>query len=124
MREWSPTAYDVADGATTLVRIEVVETFHGDVEGEGRAQLLQALRADGSASFVGLERVSGSIGGRQGTFVLQDAGTLDASGRVEGTWTVVPGSATGQLTGLRGTGAFTAALGEHAVIHLDHWFET
>ena len=121
--QWSPTAYDTLEDGPTLVRIDVVETFHGDIDGEGCAQLLQALHPDGSASFVGLERVTGTVAGRQGTFVLQDAGTLDATGRVEGTWTVVAGSATGGLAGLRGRGGFTAALGEHATIHLDHWFE-
>ena len=80
---WSPAPYDPTDGGPTLVQIEVEETFHGDIEGEGRALLLQCLRADGSASFVGLERVTGTVAGRHGTFVLQDAGSLDTAGRVE-----------------------------------------
>lgn len=121
--QWSPVPYDTAQSSPTLVRIDVVEAFHGDIEGEGRAQMLQCLRPDGSATFVGLERVTGAVAGRQGTFVLQDAGTLDATGRVDGTWTVVAGSGTDELAGLRGEGGFTAALGEHAVIHLDYWFE-
>jgi hypothetical protein len=53
---------------------------------------------------------------------FQDAGTVVGS-TVSGEWFVVPGSGTGDLTGLRGDGGFTAQLGENAEIHLDYWFE-
>ena len=121
--KWAPIEIDGETARVKRFSIDVVEAFTGDIQGEGRANLLQALRPDGSASFVGLERVSGTLGGRSGTFIFQDAGTLDAAGRVEGTWFVVPGSGSGGLAGLRGDGGFTAALGEHATIHLDYWFE-
>ena len=120
---WVPSPYDELDGESTLVRIDVTELFHGDIEGEGRAQLLQALRPDGSASFVGHERVTATLAGRTGTFVFEDAGTLDGDGRVAGTWFVVAGSGTGELAGLRGEGSFAASLGQHATIALDYWFE-
>lgn len=119
---WAPEPYDDA-GGVTLNQIDVIETFRGDINGGGRAQMLQSLRADGSASFVGLERVTAELAGRSGTFVLQDTGTLDADGRVDGTWFVVPGSGTGDLGGLRGTGTFTAVLGEQAEFALDYWFD-
>jgi hypothetical protein len=85
-------------------------------------EFLQSARADGSASFVGIERITGAVGGRAGTFLLQDAGTVQNS-IVRGDWFVVPGSGTGQLAGLRGTGGFRANLGEGAEVHLDFWFE-
>jgi hypothetical protein len=111
------------DSAATLVGIEVTELFHGDIEGEGRARMLQALRPDGSATFVGHERVTAAVAGRTGTFVLQDVGTLGPTGDVEGSWFVVPGSGSGELAGLRGEGSFAAAVGERAAITLDYWFE-
>jgi hypothetical protein len=120
---WTPRPYDELDGAATLVSIEVTELFHGDIEGEGRARLLQALRGDGSATFVGHERVTATMAGRTGTFVFQDVGTLSPTGEVEGTWFVVPDSGTGELTGLRGEGSFAASVGESAAITLDYWFE-
>jgi hypothetical protein len=85
-------------------------------------EFLQAARADGTASFVGIERVTGAIGGRAGTFLLQDQGTV-ADGVVEGEWFVVPRSGTGELAGLRGTGGFRANLGENAAVNLTYWFE-
>ena len=119
---WNPSPYDEQNEASTLVRIEVTELFHGDIEGDGRAQMLQVLRPDSSADFVGHERVTATLAGRQGTFIFQDVGTL-ADGAVAGTWFVVPGSGTGGLAGLRGEGTFTADVGASATITLDYWFE-
>ena len=98
------------------------KSFNGDIQGAGVVEFLQAGRADGSASFVGIERVTGKLAEREGTFLLQDAGTVDDN-IVRGDWFVVPGSGTGQLAGLRGEGGFRANLGEGAQVHLDYWFE-
>ena len=114
--------YDEPAHGPVLTRIHVQESFNGDIEGDGVVEFLQAGWADGSASFVGIERVTGTLAGREGTFLLQDAGTVDAS-IVSGDWFVVPGSGTGELTGLRGEGGFRANLGEGAQVHLDYWFE-
>jgi Protein of unknown function (DUF3224) len=122
VRSYQPETYGESAGGTDLVEIHVTETFHGDIEGEGVVRFLQALRADGSASFVGIERVTGSIAGRAGTFLLQDVGTVEGS-VVNGYWFVIPGSGTGGLSGLRGEGGFSANLGEGADVTLDYWFE-
>jgi hypothetical protein len=122
VKTYEPQPYEEADEGPNLVEIHVSETFSGDIEGEGIARFLQAGRKDGSASFVGIERVTGSIAGRTGSFLLQDAGTLEGK-RVNGDWFVVPGSGTGNLSGLRGEGGFTAELGQQASITLDYWFE-
>jgi hypothetical protein len=120
---YEPVPYDQPLEGPALVRIHVVETFSGDIEGEGVAEFLQTVRGEDEASFVGVERVTGSIGGRAGSFVLQDQGTLRGT-TVTGTWFVVPGSGTGELSGLRGEGGFTAELGQRADITLDYWFES
>ena len=122
VHKYEPSAYDEQAGGPVLTRIHVRESFSGDIEGDGVVEFLQAGRADGSASFVGIERVTGRLAGREGTFLLQDAGTVEGS-IVSGDWFVVPGSGTGQLAGLRGEGGFRANLGEGAQVHLDNWFE-
>ena len=122
VKTYEPQPYEEVDDGPNLVEIHVTETFSGDIEGEGVVRFLQAVRDDGSATFVGIERVTGSIAGRQGSFLLQDAGTLEGSS-VKGDWFVVPGSGTGDLAGLRGEGGFRAELGQHAAITLDYWFE-
>ena len=122
VKAYEPTTYDEPSEGPALVRIHVVEDFSGDIEGEGTAEFLQTTRAEDAASFVGVERVTGKIGGRSGTFVFQDEGTLKGT-TVSGTWFVVPGSGTGELRGLRGEGGFEAELGQGADITLDYWFE-
>jgi hypothetical protein len=120
---WQPEPYDQPADGPALVRIHVEESFTGDISASGVATFLQALQPDGSGSFCGLERVTGAIDGRAGTFVLEDAGTLTSEGSVSGTWFVVPGSGTGELAGLRGEGGFSAALGQNADVELTYWFE-
>jgi hypothetical protein len=119
---YEPQPYEEVDQGPDLIEIHVSETFTGDIEGEGIVRFLQAVRKDGSASFVGIERVTGDLGGRTGSFLLQDAGTLEGN-KVEGEWFVVPGSGTDELTGLRGEGGFSADLGQRASITLDYWSE-
>jgi Protein of unknown function (DUF3224) len=122
VKKYEPRPYDQPPEGPALVRIHVEEEFTGDIAGAGVAEFLQTARSESEASFVGVERVSGSVGGRAGTFVLQDSGMLEGT-TVSGTWFVVPGSATGELQGLRGEGGFRAELGQGAEITLDYWFE-
>lgn len=119
---YQPASYETPADGPSLVRIHVEEAFNGDIEGAGVVEFLQAAQADGSASFVGIERVTGAVAGRTGSFLLQDSGTV-AGNVVAGDWFVVPGSGTGELTGLRGEGGFRANLGENAEVHLDYWFD-
>jgi hypothetical protein len=123
VHKYVPVPYDQPTAGPGLVKIHVEEAFSGDIEGEGVAEFLQVARPDGSATFVGIERVTGKVDGKKGTFLLQDTGTVEGK-VVNGKWFVVPGSGTGELTGLRGTGGFRANLGEGAQVHIDHWFET
>ena len=122
VHKYEPAAYDEPADGPVLTRFHVEESFAGDISGDGVVEFLQAAAADGSASFVGIERIAGTLGGRTGTFLLQDAGTVQGS-IVSGEWFVIPGSGTGQLAGLRGEGGFRANLGEGAQVHLDYWFE-
>jgi hypothetical protein len=122
VRVYEPAAYEEPAEGPVLSRIHVEESFSGDIEGTGVVEFLQSANADGSASFVGIERISGTLAGRRGTFLLQDAGGVEGT-VVSGNWFVIPGSGTGELAGLRGTGGFRANLGEGAETFLDYWFD-
>ncbi|KAA2252418.1 DUF3224 domain-containing protein [Solihabitans fulvus] len=122
VHKYEPAVYDEPADGPVLTRIHVEESFDGDIEGVGVVEFLQSANADGSASFVGIERVNGTIAERSGSFLLQDTGIVEGD-QVKGDWFVVPGSGTGELAGLRGEGGFHAKLGEGAQIHLDYWFE-
>ena len=103
IRSWEEKPYSEAQDLPRLTRATVMKTFTGDVEGEGQVEYLMMYRRDGSAAFVGLERVVGRIGGKTGTFVLQRIGVFE-NGQAKESYSVVPGSGTGELQGLRGDG--------------------
>src|SRR5256885_14754050 len=90
VHKYEPASYEEPAEGPVLTRIHVEESFSGDISGDGVVEFLQAARADGSASFVGIERVSGTVGGRVGSFLLQDTGTV-AGNIVSGDWFVIPG---------------------------------
>ena len=113
--------YDQAEGLS-LIEININETFTGDIDGESTVRSLMFQRADKSASQVSMQRFSGKLGGRQGTFVLQGSENVE-NGKIKATWFVVPGSGTGGLSGLRGEGGFEGGSGKGSDVWLDYWFE-
>jgi hypothetical protein len=104
--------YDISDGVS-LGRTSFNKQFHGDLEASSRMQALTATSpVQGSMSYVGIERVSGSLHGKTGTFILQHHATMnrgDSSLNVE----VVPDTGTDELTGLAGTLTIDIVDGEH-----------
>ena len=117
---WDEHPYEGVEGEPKLTRAFVTNAFRGDIEGSGTLEYLMVYRADGSVPFIGLERVDGRIGGRAGSFVLRHEGTFQ-EGVAEARWSVVPGSGTGELRGLRGAGGFVARHGEEqATYTLDY----
>jgi Protein of unknown function (DUF3224). len=104
---------DADAGDPGIGRMALVKQFHGDLEASSRGQML-AMRTEvaGSAGYVALERVDGSLHGRTGTFALQHSGTM-TRGEPELRITVVPDSGTGALQGLTGTLTITMAEGRH-----------
>jgi hypothetical protein len=76
-------------------------------------------RADGTATFVGLERITGRIAGKSGSFVLQRTGVFE-NGQAKESYSVVPGSGTGQLLGLRGEGRSAVGHGSEHPFALDY----
>jgi hypothetical protein len=105
-----------------LMEIILTERFSGDIEGESIVRALQVQRGDGSAGITSLQRVCGKLGGRNGSFVLEGREVVE-NGKVMATWCVVPGSGTGDLSGLRGEGGFEGEFGKGSEGTLDYWFE-
>jgi len=105
-----------------LLEMHLSEKFAGDLDGESTVRALQMQRDDQSACMVSMQRFTGRLHGRTGTFVLQGAETIE-HGKIKATWFVVPGSGTGDLTGLRGEGGFEGEFGKGSSSTLDYWFE-
>jgi hypothetical protein len=100
---WDEKPYAEDQALPKLTRARVAKTYSGDITGEGQVEYLMMYRGDGSATFVGLERVVGRIGARAGSFVLQRTGVFE-DGQARESYSVVPGSGTGELHGLVGEG--------------------
>jgi hypothetical protein len=113
--------YDQSAGPS-LMELRLSETFTGDIDGQSTVRALQVQRDDKSARQVSLQRFIGKLGGRQGTFVLQGSEVVE-HGEIKANWFVVPGSGTGELSGLRGEGGFEGQFGKGSQGTLDYWFE-
>jgi hypothetical protein len=97
-----------------LGRMAIDKEFHGALEATSRGEMLAAGTAvPGSAGYVAMERVTGTLGGRSGTFVLQHSGTM-TRGVPELVVRVVPDSGTGELVGLVGSMEILIADGRHS----------
>lgn len=106
-KSWNEEPYAEIEGAPKLSHDRVVQVITGDIEGEGTWQGLNAYSGDAAAIYVGFERVVGKVGGRSGNFVIQVSGTYE-NGEARVSWSIVPGTGTGELSGLRGEGGYVA----------------
>ena len=110
----TPQAPDDKGDDGTPGRMSIDKQFHGDLEAASKGQMLAAMTAvKGSAGYVAMERVSGTLHGRKGAFVLQHSGTM-ARGAQQLSVTVVPDSGTGELVGLAGKMAIIITDGKHS----------
>ena len=116
---WSEEQVGGLEGAAKVTVAGIGQRFSGGIEAETKWDMVMTYRDDGTADFVGYQRLQGRIGDKEGTFVLQGLGQFDgaeARTRVE----VVPGSATGALTGLRGSGVAVAPMGSTGTFTFDY----
>jgi hypothetical protein len=109
-------APDKAEGST-LGRMSIDKHYHGDLEAIGTGQMLTALTdVKDSAGYVAIERITGTLNGKTGSFVVQHSGTLN-HGAQQLSVTVVPDSGTGQLKGIAGNfNVIIAADGKHSYV--------
>jgi hypothetical protein len=107
VKSWNESPFDEGANLPKLTRANVTKIYSGDIEGMSMTEWLMAYAEDGSATFVGLERVAGTFVGREGSVVLQHVGSF-AEGAARGTLTVVHGSGTNDLVAVEGDGSFLA----------------
>jgi hypothetical protein len=103
IKSWDEKPCNEGKDLPKMTRASVDKTFTGDVDGEGHVEYVMMYRSDGTAAFVGLERITGRIAGRNGSFVLQRTGVFE-DGQAKESYSVVTGSGTGELRSLRGEG--------------------
>ena len=107
-----PLADPAADAS--LARLAIDKQFHGDLEATSKGEMLSAgTTTEGSAGYVAIERVTGTLAGRSGSFVLQHNATLNR-GAPSLSISVVPDTGTDDLQGLTGTMTISIAEGKHS----------
>jgi len=98
-----PQPYEDMPAEAMMGRMSIDKHFSGDLEGTSKGQMLTAGSiVKGSAGYVAIERFTGNLRDRSGTFVLQHSATM-IRGAPQMSVTVVPDSGTGQLTGISGS---------------------
>jgi hypothetical protein len=108
-----PQGAEDKSAGSTLGRLSLDKQFHGDLEGGGKGEMLTGLTdVKGSAGYVAIERVTATLHGRRGSFVLLHRGIM-SRGEQELTITVVPDSGAGELAGLSGKLDITIVEGKH-----------
>jgi hypothetical protein len=116
---WDENAYEELSNGRRLTRASVAQDLSGDIQGEGSAEWLMCYRPDKTATFVGLQRLTGRVGDREGSFVVESLGTYDGE-LARGRWTIVPGSGTDELRDIQGEGTWEAPHGPEATFELDY----
>lgn len=104
---WDEKPYQEFEGGAKLTRAKVSQAYQGAITGEGFVEFLMSHAANGTASFVGMELIKGTVAGKSGSFVIQHVGTYDSGGACS-SWSIAPGSGTGELTGITGKGSYAA----------------
>ena len=109
----APQALADADADASLGRLSLDKQFHGNLEATSKGEMLSARSSvQGSAGYVAIERVTGTLHGRSGSFVLQHSGTMDR-GTPSLSVSVVPDSGTDELAGLVGSMHIDIRDGKH-----------
>lgn len=119
IKHWDEKPYSEGADLPKLTRASVHKTYTGDMTGDGHVEYLMMYRNDGSASLVGLERVTVNLGGKSGSFVLQRTGVFEG-GQAKESYSVIPGSGTGELRGLAGEGFTSVGHGMEHPLTLDY----
>jgi len=118
MSGWDEKIVSGVEGEPRVAHAHATLNYSGVIEGSSTCDYLLYYPGEGydggETTSPGLERIEGTVGGRRGSFLIRHEVGFDQKG-IQGTWTVVPGSGTGELAGLSGTGTLASALGEETV---------
>ncbi|GJM41792.1 MAG: hypothetical protein DHS20C20_20740 [Ardenticatenaceae bacterium] len=108
------TPYTTGEAGTSLSRMSIDKTFQGDLVANSIGEMLTAMTAvEGSAGYVAIEQVTGRLNGKQGSFVFQHHGVMNATGQ-QLILEVLPDSGTGELTNLTGKMVIRNVDGQHS----------
>jgi len=115
---WDEKPRVESEDGTKLTQAHVTQSYQGIIEGNGSVDYLMFHRVDGTANFIGFERITGSVAGRSGSFVVQHEGKYEG-GLAQSRWFVVEGSGTGPLGRLHGRGSYSVGHAGEASVQFE-----
>ncbi len=113
---WDESPFDDAVGVSKLTEALVGKTYSGGIEGTSTTKWLMSYAPDKTATYVGIERIKGTVDGKRGSLVLMHDGTFEG-GAATATLRVVSG--TDELAGATGSGKFRADPAGSVTLDLD-----
>jgi len=119
VEKWEENPFSDIEGQLKMTHTSVVKAFHGDLEGQGTLQYLMFYGPDEQTRVLGLERITGVLDGQSGSFVIEHIGGDDGY-EARGTVMILPGSGTGVLAGIRGSGEAVANRKGEFTMSLDY----
>ena len=122
IKSWDEKPYFEGKDGSKLTRASITKIYVGDINGSGALDYLMAYNPDGSAHFVGIERIEGKVGTKSGSFVLSHEGIFQ-TGVASSSFKVLKGSATAGLIGLSGEGSFSTGHARTVPIDFKYSFE-
>lgn len=112
LASWKEQSVSPEGETPRLAHASITNRFTGGIEASDTwCEYVLSYVTETTGTYRGMQRLTGRVDGRQGTFVVEERGTFHEDGSVTGTFEVLPGAATGDLAGLRGTGSFTYRAG-------------
>jgi hypothetical protein len=121
VKSWDENTIQELDGGRKLTRASVAFSIEGDLTAEASWEAVMCYRTDGTAIFSGFQLTTGTLAGRDGSFVLRADGEF-AGGEALTSWQVVVGSGTGGFEGLTGSGSAVAGANPPGTFTLDYAF--
>jgi hypothetical protein len=116
---WDEKPIAEGEGKPKVTTAHVTCTFSGGVTGDGIADYLMVYPTSDTATFVGLQQIDGQLDGRKGSLVLEVTGKFEG-GIASANWSVVKGSATGELQNISGAGGYVSKSDGSADVSLDY----
>ena len=117
--DWDEKPFAQIGNGGKLTKATVKGKLAGDITGDVHTEWLMCYASENDATYVGFQKVDGTIDGKSGTFVIENDGIFDGK-KARGNWSVMPGTGTGQLAGLSGEGTFDSPKGTKASFSLDY----
>jgi hypothetical protein len=121
VKAWDESTYQELDDNAKLTKASVEFAMEGDLSAAATWDAVMCYRPDGTAVYTGMQLMKGHLAGREGSFVVQADGEF-IDGEARSRWQIVPGSGTGGLAGLTGSGTSVATKNPTGTFELDYAF--